>query len=256
MPFPRASLAAIPACTPRAISRAAPAGMKVGKVGDLALAPMPAQDRRIARSTVRGWQRYQSAGRPPVPRSRRQAADVPRTERRADHAVSHHPVLPGPRRPVRRYESMQKRAELLLAPGMGHCGGGPGPNYFGQFFHEAGPSGTQPLDARNDLVTALDHWVTRDQRPRDLIATKYDHDVIGARVVRRMPLCPYPAEARYRGGDPDRSRSWRCSPQDRRLEQSGAAGSRAGVDAPLTFVAQEATATERPGMHPQEHGPR
>lgn len=154
------------------------------------------------------------------------------------------------------YERMQKRAELFLAPGMGHCGGGPGPNYFGQFFHEGGPSGTQPLDARNDVVTALDRWVERGQRPRNLIATKYHDDVIGARVVRRMPLCPYPEEARYRGGNPNRARSWRCSPNDTRLEQSGSAGVRAGVDAPLSFVTQEAIRSVLPGTHPHEHTPR
>lgn len=142
------------------------------------------------------------------------------------------------------YQSAQKRAELFLAPGMGHCGGGPGPNYFGQFFREAGPSGAQPLDARDDVVTALDRWVERGRRPRDLIATKYDHDVIGARVVRRMPLCPYPEEESYGGGNPDRLRSWRCSPEDMRLEQSGSAGARAGVGAPLRFVRQEATRAE------------
>lgn len=153
-------------------------------------------------------------------------------------------------------QSVRKRAELFLAPGMGHCGGGPGPNYFGQFFHEAGPSGTQPLDARNDVVTALDRWVARGQRPRDLIATKYDHDVIGARVVRRMPLCPYPEEASYRGGNPDRSRSWRCFAADERLEQSGSAGDRAGVDAPLRFVRRAVPFAERPGTHPHEHRSR
>ncbi|MGH8303107.1 MAG: tannase/feruloyl esterase family alpha/beta hydrolase [Steroidobacteraceae bacterium] len=150
------------------------------------------------------------------------------------------------------YGRLQPRAELFLAPGMGHCGGGPGPDYFGQFFHEGGPSGAQPLDARDDVVTALDHWVDGGTRPRDLIATKYEHDVIGDRVIRKMPLCPYPEEARYRGGSTDRSASWVCSPKDARLEESDSAGARAGVDAPLRLLTQNPGRPNSPGRPAHE----
>lgn len=136
------------------------------------------------------------------------------------------------------YGALQKRAELFLVPGMGHCGGGPGPNYFGQFFRQGGPSGDQPLDARDDVVSALDRWVSEGKRPAELIATKYSHDVIGAPVMRKMPLCPFPAEARYRGaGNPDDAQNWFCPSADRTLEQLGSAGVRAGANAPLRFVA-------------------
>lgn len=135
------------------------------------------------------------------------------------------------------YRALESRAELFLVPGMGHCGGGPGPDYFGQFFAEAGPSGTQPMDARHDVVTALDRWVEQGRRPLDLIGTKYAGDVIGARVVRRMPVCPYPEEARYRGsGSRWAARNWYCARRDRRLETLGIAGLRAGLDAPLRLM--------------------
>ncbi|MDE2050993.1 MAG: tannase/feruloyl esterase family alpha/beta hydrolase, partial [Gammaproteobacteria bacterium] len=136
------------------------------------------------------------------------------------------------------YDALRQRAELFLAPGMGHCGGGPGPNYFGQFFRESGPSGHQPLDAQDDVVTALDQWVSEGKRPASLIATKYESDAIGGRVVRTMPLCAFPEEARYRGtGNPDDAKNWLCPHGDTRLEQFGSAGVRAGVSSPLRFIA-------------------
>jgi feruloyl esterase len=43
---------------------------------------------------------------------------------------------------------------LFLAPGMGHCAGGPGPNAFGQL------GGTPvPADPQHDVLRALVHWV-------------------------------------------------------------------------------------------------
>lgn len=136
------------------------------------------------------------------------------------------------------YRALQDRAELFLVPGMGHCGGGPGPDYFGQFFRQGGPSGDQPLDARDDVVSALDRWVSQGKRPTELIATKYANDVIGAQVVRRMPLCPFPQEARARGArSPGDVKNWLCSSGDTRLEEFGSAGVRAGANAPLRFVA-------------------
>ena len=67
-------------------------------------------------------------------------------------------------------------ARLFLAPGMGHCGSGPGPNQF-------------------DSLTALDQWVAQGKPPEKLIAS---HTTNGA-VDRTRPLCPYPQVARYKG---------------------------------------------------------
>ena len=74
---------------------------------------------------------------------------------------------------------------LFLAPGVYHCGGGPGPDQI-------------------DLVGALDRWVETGQAPATLLATKRN-----AKISR--PLCPYPAEPHYKGsGDPDDAASFEC----------------------------------------------
>ena len=65
---------------------------------------------------------------------------------------------------------------LFLAPGMGHCGGGEGPNVF-------------------DKVGALERWVEQGKAPDTLIAS---HSTDG-KVDRTRPLCPYPQVARYKG---------------------------------------------------------
>jgi feruloyl esterase len=65
---------------------------------------------------------------------------------------------------------------LFLAPGMGHCGGGEGPNVF-------------------DKVGALERWVEQGTAPQRLNAT---HSADG-KVDRTRPLCAYPQFARYKG---------------------------------------------------------
>jgi feruloyl esterase len=63
-----------------------------------------------------------------------------------------------------------------MAPGVHHCGGGPGPNTF-------------------DLLSALENWVEGGTAPDRIIASHMTGDV----VDRTRPLCPYPREARYIG---------------------------------------------------------
>jgi len=62
---------------------------------------------------------------------------------------------------------------LYLAPGMLHCGGGPGPNQF-------------------DTLTPLEQWVENGIAPGAIIAT---HTTGGVVDIQR-PLCPYPQVAR------------------------------------------------------------
>ena len=72
---------------------------------------------------------------------------------------------------------------LFMAPGMGHCGAGVGPNQF-------------------DAVAALDEWVTKGAAPEKLIASQ---------PHRTRPLCPYPQVARYKGsGSVDDAASFAC----------------------------------------------
>jgi feruloyl esterase len=77
---------------------------------------------------------------------------------------------------------------LFMAPGMGHCAGGPGPNSF-------------------DSLTALENWVEKDIAPDSIIAV---HRTDGA-VDRSRPLCPYPELAVYDGsGSTDEADNFVC----------------------------------------------
>lgn len=77
---------------------------------------------------------------------------------------------------------------LFMAPGMGPCAGGPGPNQF----HALG---------------ALEQWVEKGIAPDTLLAT---HRTDG-KVDRPRPLCPYPQVARYKGrGSIDAAASFSC----------------------------------------------
>jgi feruloyl esterase len=77
---------------------------------------------------------------------------------------------------------------LFLAPGMAHCGDGPGPNTF-------------------DMISALERWVEHDQAPASVIAS---HSTNG-KADRPRPLCPYAQVAKYNGtGSVDDAAHFRC----------------------------------------------
>ena len=83
---------------------------------------------------------------------------------------------------------IQGSYRLFMAPGMGHCGGGEGPNTF-------------------DMLAALEDWVERGKAPDRIIAS---HATNGA-VDRTRPLCPYPQAAAYKGtGSTDEAASFVC----------------------------------------------
>jgi feruloyl esterase len=75
-------------------------------------------------------------------------------------------------------------ARLYMAPGVFHCGGGPGPSSF-------------------DALGALEGWVERGQRPAAIVAS-------GSGITR--PLCPYPQRARRidPSGSPTNAANFRC----------------------------------------------
>jgi len=73
---------------------------------------------------------------------------------------------------------------LFMAPGMGHCGGGPGVNTF-------------------DSIGTLEQWVEKGVAPATMMGT-------GANGLTR-PLCPYPQAAEYSGsGDLKDAKNWSC----------------------------------------------
>jgi len=126
------------------------------------------------------------------------------------------------------FGQLGNNVRLFMVPGMFHCSGGPGPNNFGQF-------GQQPLivDAQHDATTALEAWVEHGTPPRTFIATKFVNDTPGMGTLRTMPLCPFPAKARYNGGNVAVAASWSCNPLNTSLLDIGYDGIQAGLEAPL-----------------------
>jgi feruloyl esterase len=96
---------------------------------------------------------------------------------------------------------------VFMAPGMAHCGGGPGPNAFGN-----GTTNGPVIDANHDLVKALERWVEHGVAPKRIIATHYVDNVPAQGVAFQRPLCPFPERAQYRGRhrDPNDADSFAC----------------------------------------------
>ncbi|HLY63426.1 MAG TPA: tannase/feruloyl esterase family alpha/beta hydrolase [Terriglobia bacterium] len=96
---------------------------------------------------------------------------------------------------------------LYMAPGMQHCGGGPGPNVFGEY------PGDPNNDPGHNIYVALEKWVEGGSAPSSIIATKYVDDgnrTKGVRMTR--PLCPYPQIAWYKGsGDTNDAANFVCA---------------------------------------------
>jgi len=84
------------------------------------------------------------------------------------------------------YEALEKNARLFMVPGMAHCGGGPGPNAFGQMW------ATSPAGPDSDIVVAMEHWVENGEAPKSIVVAKFEHDDPKRAVLRTMPLCPFP----------------------------------------------------------------
>jgi Tannase and feruloyl esterase len=77
---------------------------------------------------------------------------------------------------------------LFMVPGMGHCGGGEGPNTF-------------------DMMIPLEQWVEKGQAPARVVAS---HNTNG-KVDRTRPLCAYPQVARHTGtGSTDEAENFTC----------------------------------------------
>jgi feruloyl esterase len=97
---------------------------------------------------------------------------------------------------------------FYLVPGMQHCGGGPGPNSFGQ------GANTPPYDPEHNIYSALERWVEQGVAPAQITATKYLDDANPTKGVKMTrPLCPYPEVARYKGqGDTNDVANFVCAP--------------------------------------------
>jgi hypothetical protein len=83
---------------------------------------------------------------------------------------------------------------LYMAPGMLHCGMGPGPNAFGNALD---PAPSRSPDS--DVFEALRAWVEKGKAPRAILATKYVDDDPAKGAAMTRPLCPYPQVATWSG---------------------------------------------------------
>jgi Tannase and feruloyl esterase len=87
------------------------------------------------------------------------------------------------------YAQTQQFFRHFMAPGVGHCGGGSGP---------------QP---QNQFQAVVD-WVESGKAPQTLLATK----ALTGGATQSRPLCPYPASAKYIGtGSTDDAANFVCS---------------------------------------------
>jgi len=108
------------------------------------------------------------------------------------------------------YEHLQKNVRLFMVPGMQHCGGGPGPNFF-------------------DTLTALENWRENGTAPDAITAAHYTGNNPAMGVDRTMPLCKFPEEAQYSGsGAYNNGANWSCT-ANRKLLEVGADGAAAGL---------------------------
>jgi len=79
---------------------------------------------------------------------------------------------------------------LFLLPGVGHCGGGIGPD-------------------QADFLTALERWREAGTAPGQIVASR--NPGRGALPPMTRPLCPYPQVARYTGsGSTDAAENFQC----------------------------------------------
>ena len=119
------------------------------------------------------------------------------------------------------YANLQRHVRLFGVPNSIHCSmGGTGPDNF-------------------DALGAMENWVERHEAPQALVATLYQRNpapFAGLQItdyntpLRTMPLCAFPAMARYRGeGDVNAAQNWTCPANDQRMLTLGESGRRAGV---------------------------
>jgi Tannase and feruloyl esterase len=102
------------------------------------------------------------------------------------------------------YAQIQAFYRLFMVPGMAHCGGGDGPNAFG--------NATPPvIDADHDVLKALERWVEQGVAPDQIIATHYVNNNAASGIAFQRPLCPFPEVPRLvANGNPADADSFKC----------------------------------------------
>ena len=106
------------------------------------------------------------------------------------------------------WNDADKYFRLFMVPGMLHCGGGPGPNAFGQSLPQARPLSSAP---EHDILIALERWVEEGVAPERIVAVKYVNNLPAQGIARTRPLCAYPKVAVYKGeGSTDDAANFQC----------------------------------------------
>ena len=99
---------------------------------------------------------------------------------------------------------------LFMVPGMAHCGGGPGPNFFGGFGPSTPNSSEIKSDPEHDILSAVAQWVEKGSAPDYIIASHLS----GAHIDRTRPICHYPMTAHWnRKGNSDDAAAFSCIDQ-------------------------------------------
>jgi len=88
-------------------------------------------------------------------------------------------------------DQTQEFYRLFMVPGMNHCEGGPGANVF-------------------DTLTPITRWVEDDIAPSRILATHYLNNDPEQGIQFTRPLCSYPKEAVYNGGDQNDAKNFAC----------------------------------------------
>ena len=90
-------------------------------------------------------------------------------------------------------QAVDDSVRLYLMPGVGHCGGGPGPSTF-------------------DALDVIDKWVEEDTAPEKIVVSKFSDDAAEGKAVFSRPICPWPQIAKYDGhGDASLETSFVCT---------------------------------------------
>lgn len=65
-------------------------------------------------------------------------------------------------------------------------------------------------DAQHDILLALMDWVENGMAPNQIVATKWVNDSTYDQALRQRPVCKFPQQAHYIGGDANAAESWKC----------------------------------------------
>ncbi|TFK53650.1 feruloyl esterase-like protein [Heliocybe sulcata] len=107
--------------------------------------------------------------------------------------------------------NMDDYYRLFTVPGMAHCSGGYGANAFGGGGQAA--SGMPPTtnDPTHNVLSAMVQWVEEGVAPDHLVAAYYNNNNATQGVAFTRPLCKYPQQITYLGGDSNNATSFACT---------------------------------------------